>query len=104
MADPRRIEFLHLTLPQIDDELGKIRLMRAKHAWQRGACRERNGHRGDGESGASSPRPATTGRVPVRLHDQRRQPVHRDWLHVDLAAGDGQGARGESNLTALHVP
>ena len=26
----RRIEFLHLTLPQIDSELGRIRLMRAK--------------------------------------------------------------------------
>lgn len=30
MAGSRRIEFIHLTLPQIDDELGKIRLMRAK--------------------------------------------------------------------------
>ncbi|WP_418116200.1 site-specific integrase [Variovorax sp. NFACC27] len=30
MAGSRRIEFIHLTLPQIDDELGRIRLMRAK--------------------------------------------------------------------------
>lgn len=73
MAGSRRIEFLHLTPPQIDSETNTDASEAARRHEARG---EHHDHRRDGGSGAATASAAAAGRVPARLHDAGRESLH----------------------------